>query len=57
MLLCVCVCNEGDQEELLSRASGVYQVVKRGHTHQSVDDTEEARDIAEIASFNICGFH
>ena len=26
--LCVCVCNEGDQEELLSRASGVYQVVK-----------------------------
>ena len=63
--VCVCVCvflgvgckDEGDQEELPSRANGVYQVVKRGHTHQSVDDTEEARDKAEISSFNNFGFH
>lgn len=26
-------------------------------THQSVDDTEEARDKAEICSFNTYGFH
>ena len=65
LYVCVSVCvflgvgckDEGDQEELPSRANGVYQVVKRGHTHQSVDDTEEARDKAEISSFNTYGFH